>query len=204
MISEESTSGEPVGGLAWLVDPLCGTVPFRAGMPHWGVNIALRRYARLEVAVLAMPAVDELLTAQQGSGVTRNGEPFTPRDPGLPLGEATIGLEVDGGDWSRLLSSRRDRRWALDWLGAVSHTNTFASAAYPIGQVCLGRMSGVVFYKVDSVHLAAGALVAQELGALVTGADRRPLDWMSGAPHEVAVVAWPSVHGELVRAMAGG
>jgi myo-inositol-1(or 4)-monophosphatase len=204
VISEESVSGEPVGGLTWLVDPLCGTVPFRAGMPHWGVNIALRRYQRLEVAVLDMPASGERLAALQGAGVTRNGEPFSPRDPGLLLSEATIGLEVDRGDWQRLLRTRRGRKWSMDWLGDIGGTNTFASAAYPIGQVCLGRMSGVVFYKIDAVHLAAGALVAQELGALVTDAHGRPLDWTSEAPHEVAVVAWPSVHAELVAAMAGG
>ena len=28
--------------LFWLIDPLCGTVPYSLGMDHWGINIALR------------------------------------------------------------------------------------------------------------------------------------------------------------------
>jgi myo-inositol-1(or 4)-monophosphatase len=202
VLSEESSSGDAAGELTWLVDPLCGTVPYRSGMPHWGVNIALRKGPELAASVVALPALGKTLSATAGRGVTLNGEPYAGADPGLPLHEATVGLEVDGGaEWLRLLGAGVTSDSQLRWPGAVSHTNTFASAAYPIAQVCMGGMSGVVFYKIDSMHFAAGALIAQELGAIVSDENGNPLDWRSTDSYPVALVAWPSIHDALVRAM---
>lgn len=204
VLSEESVTGDTSGDLTWLVDPLCGTVPYRLGAVHWGTNIALRRGDRLEVAALSMPALGERLVASAGHGVTLNDKPFAGRDPGLPLDEAVIGLEVDGAaEWTRLLTPDAHGKTAVSWLGSVSRNNTFSSAAYPIGLVCLGRMSGVVFYEIDLVHLAAGALVAQELGVIVSDEHGQPLDWTSGETCPVAVLSWPSVHDELIKAMVG-
>jgi myo-inositol-1(or 4)-monophosphatase len=202
VLSEESTSGDASGELTWLVDPLCGTVPYRSGMPHWGVNIALRKGTGLAASVVALPALGKVLTATAGRGVALNGEPYTGADPGLPLHEATVGLEVDGGaEWLRLLGPGTNGVSQLRWPGSVSHTNTFASAAYPIAQVCMGGMSGVVFYKIDSMHFAAGALIAQELGAIVSDDHGNPLDWRSTASYPVAIVAWPSIHTSLLAAI---
>lgn len=202
LLSEESQSGDQSNTNTWLVDPLCGTVPFRAGMAHWGVNIALRQGAQLSAGVISLPQSGQLLTAATGHGAALNGEKLGRRDPELPISESVVGLEVDGGaEWARLTTPDSQDRISLSWPGSVSHTNTFASAAYPIAMVCLGGMSSVVFYKIDSVHLAAGALIAQELGAIVSDEQGKPLDWLSEQAYPVAVVAWPSVHSDLIEVM---
>ncbi len=204
LISEESSSGDSASDSVWLVDPLCGTVPFRSGMPHWGVNIALRQGDRLVAGVVSLPESNRMLAAAAGGGVSLDDEPFQGQDPNLSLDEAVVGLEVDGGaEWTRLLRPNDDRRSPLGWPGSVSHTNTFASAAYPLAMVCTGGMSGVVFYTIDSVHLAAGAMIAQELGAIVSDERGKPLDWRFEEPYPMAVIAWPSVHADLIEAMSG-
>ncbi len=211
LISEESTSGDSSSDSVWLIDPLCGTVPFRAGMPHWGVNIALRQRNRLSVGVITLPHSGQVLAATAGRGVTLNGKPFEGRDPGLPLNESIVGLETGGGEkWSRLFGTEPDGVSQISWPGSVSYVNTFASAAYPLALVATGGMSGVVFHTVDPVHLpagadtvhvAAGALIAQELGVIVSDAHGEPLDWLSDETYPVIVVAWPSVHSKLIQAM---
>ncbi len=204
LISEESRSGEGPENITWLVDPLCGTVPFRAGMPHWGVNIALRQGGQLLAGVIALPHSEQVLAGAAGEGVTLNGEPLEARDPGLPLSESVVGMETDGGaEWTRLLGPEQNGVSQLAWPGAISHHNTFASAAYPMSLVCTGGMSGVVFYVIDSVHLAAGALIAQELGVIVSDERGDPLDWRSEEAFPVAAVAWPSVHADLIGAISG-
>lgn len=204
LLSEESSSGDSSGDATWLVDPLCGTVPFRAGMPHWGVNIAMRKEAELIAGVIALPHSDRVLAATAGGDVTLNGDRFEAQDPNLPLNESVVGLEVDGGaEWTRLIGPDANGRSKLSWPGSISHTNTFASAAYPISLVATGAMSGVVFYKIDSVHLAAGALIAQEAGVIVSDERGQPLDWRSEEPYPIAVLAWPSVHAELIAALRG-
>ena len=164
ILSEESeTKLSNDDSLTWLVDPLCGTVPFSTGMYHWGVNIALRQHGNLIAASLPLPSLGELLSATKGNGVIRNGEPFTASSQRQILSESTVGLEVDGPEeWRTRLAGD------LDWIPSVSQINTFASAAYPIALVCLGRLPAAVFYGIEPMHFAAGAMIASELGVLVT------------------------------------
>ncbi len=195
-VSEESTTKRGGQGLEWLIDPLCGTVPFSTGLDFWGVNIALRNAGVLELGVLALPAQGEQLSVIRGSGVRRNGEPWTASPPGTELSSVAVGLEIDGGDeWVRLLKG------GLEWVAKVNHIYMFASASFPIAQVLLGRLAAMVIYGVTPVHLAAGCAIALEMGLRVTDAGGAPIDWATDDEHEVIVIAWPEVHAELTDVM---
>lgn len=198
ILSEESTTHiSDDDSLTWLVDPLCGTVPFSTGMDHWGVNIALRKDGELIAASLPLPSLGELLSATKGNGVIRNGEPFTASSPRQKLSESTIGLEVDGPEeWRTRLAGD------LDWIPSVSQINTFASAAYPIALVCLGRLPAGVFYGIEPMHIAAGAMIASELGIRVTDELGAPIDWSKDDEISVVVIGWPVIHEQLLSAMA--
>ena len=199
ILSEESTTqlSSDDDSLTWLVDPLCGTVPFSTGMDHWGVNIALRQGGELIAASLTLPSLGELLSATKGNGVIRNGEPFTASSPRQRLSESTIGLEVDGPEeWRARLTGD------LDWIPSVSQINTFASAAYPIALVCLGRLTAGVFYGIEPMHFAAGAMIASELGIRVTDELGAPIDWSKDDELSVVVIGWPVIHEQLLAAMA--
>jgi len=197
ILSEESkTDLSDDDSLTWLVDPLCGTVPFSTGMDHWGVNIALRRSGDLIVASLSLPSLGERLSAIKGGGVIRNGKPFTSSSPREKLSESTVGLEVDGPEeWRRKLAS------GLEWIPSTSQINTFASAAYPIALVCLGRLPAAVFYGIEPMHFAAGALIASELGVLVTDDTGEPIDWSKDEELPAVVIGWPEIHRQLLAVM---
>ncbi len=201
ILSEESVGQLGSGGggetHTWLIDPLCGTVPFSTGMNHWGINIALRHDGNLAVAAMSTPVSGETLSSVAGEGVWLNCQLMAKSVPTFSLAESVIGLEIDGAaDWRRLLSTG-----GLKWLEQVGQSNSFSSAAYPLVQVCLGRMAGVVFYNIEAMHLAAGSLIAQELGVVVTDGCGQPIDWMSDEPLSIVAVGWPSVHRELVGAL---
>lgn len=197
ILSEESeTKLSDDDSLTWLVDPLCGTVPFSTGMDHWGVNIALRQDGELIAASLPLPSLGERLSATKGGGVLRNGKPFTASSPRVKLSESTVGLEVDGPEeWRTRLKSD------LDWIPSVSQVNTFASAAYPIALVCFGRLPAGVFYGIEPMHFAAGAMIASELGVLVTDEHGEPIDWSKDDELSVVLIGWPDIHSQLIDAM---
>ncbi|MCZ6538828.1 MAG: inositol monophosphatase [Chloroflexi bacterium] len=198
ILSEESeTTLTDDRSLTWLVDPLCGTVPYSTGMDHWGVNVALRQGGDLLVALLTLPSLGITLSASRGGGVIHNGEPFTSNSPHEKLSESTVGLEIDGPDeWRRKLAT------GLEWVPQVSQINTFASSAYPMALLCLGRLSAAVFYGIDPVHLAAGAMIASELGVLVTDDAGGSIDWSKDDEMAVVVVGWPEIHQQLIEAMS--
>ena len=203
IISEESNVDLGGGGIdgdrkiEWLIDPLCGTVPFSTGMNHWGVNIAMRADGELVVGALATPTSGTLLTSEVGSGVKVNGEILSVAESDRDLGEVTVGLEVDGQHvWRSLLSSG-----GLDWVTRVLQTNSFASAAYPLMLVVTGRMAAVVFYRIEPMHVAAGSLAAMMLGARVTDGVGQPIDWSSNDEIPIVVAGWPRAHDKLIEVM---
>ena len=199
ILSEESQQDRGNSGVTWLIDPLCGTTPFSTGLGQWGVNIALRSQAGLELGVVAIPTLREMLSAVRGKGVSRNGRPWEVTAPPGDLGDVAIGIEIDSGpDWADRMASD------LRWLRLNGQIYSFVSAAYPTAQVILGRMHGVVFHRITPVHLAASAIIAEELGIRVTGPSGQTLDWSNDEGFDRVVFAWPRTHNSLLEAIAAG
>ena len=63
-------------------------------------------------------------------------------------------------------------------------------------------MAGVVFYRIEPMHIAAGALAATNLGIKVTDGRGGNIDWSSNAEVPIFVVAWDAVHSELIDEIA--
>jgi myo-inositol-1(or 4)-monophosphatase len=75
LISEElHPSIGDIDAPVWVVDPLDGTTNFSLGLPIWGVSIARIVNGWPSIGVIYFPFLDELYTAQQGSGAFLNGE----------------------------------------------------------------------------------------------------------------------------------
>jgi myo-inositol-1(or 4)-monophosphatase len=66
----------------WCVDPLDGTSNFAAGIPYYGVSVALVRDGLAQMAVVYDPSRKECFAALRGQGAWLNGirlEAFTPQ-----------------------------------------------------------------------------------------------------------------------------
>ncbi len=195
--SEESTAGSENSELRWVVDPLCGTAPYAAGLGHWGVNVALMDRSDPLLGAITVPTMRETLTSVSGRGVSRNGKPWSPEPPFGKLSEQLVDLEINGSE----LAAQKMRDGSLGWVHGVDHTTTFASMAYPLSQLCLGRLAAVVAYDVGTVHLAAGLAIAQELGLKVTDGSGDALDWSTKDAWPVMITAWPAAHEGLLELM---
>ena len=159
ILSEESRTDLGDGQFTWLIDPLCGTLPFSTGPPHWGVSIALRSGIDLLLGVVALLTEGEVLSAVKGQGAFLNGSPFRAQEPPGELRD--IGVATEGNN-QRYTESQRILQ------SAAGRTYTYVSAAYPIGQVLLGRLHGVAGLNGLNVHTAAGVVIAREMGVWVT------------------------------------
>lgn len=114
ILSEESEAGEK-RGLVWLVDPLCGTFPYREGLAHWGLNVALRDEEILVLGAIALPPTRDVFSAVRGAGAAHNGRRFEPKPPAVPLERSMICVEIDSADeWAAhapLLTRFAAGRW---------------------------------------------------------------------------------------------
>ena len=194
ILSEESSTDKGDRRLTWLIDPLCGTRPFSTGLPHWGVNVALSIGTNLEIGVVALPPANELLSAVRGQGAYVNSNKLESQEPSGDPRNIGISFEADG----RLLTPAKQ---ALS--DVVERLYCFASAAYPMGQVLMGRLHGAVFNELN-VHTAAAVVIARELGIRVTDEAGNDLTWGSDAPFKYLVMAWPRTHEALIDGLRRG
>ena len=63
-------------------------------------------------------------------------------------------------------------------------------------------MAAVVFYRIEPMHVAAGALATMLLGGRATDGNGNPIDWSRDDELPMVVVGWPRVHDQLIEAIA--
>lgn len=107
----------------WVLDPVDGTSNFAAGIPYFGVSLALVKEGRVELGLVYDPCRDECFSAVHGKGVWLNDEPLQ-RPDNYPV-EPGIGMidfkRLDAGLAARLAQSppyKSQRSFgsvALDW-----------------------------------------------------------------------------------------
>jgi myo-inositol-1(or 4)-monophosphatase len=172
ILAEESgASGEAAkaGGYQWIIDPLDGTTNFVHGIPHFAVSIACVRDGRLEHAVILDPVRREEFTATRGAGAQLNGRRIrVSTRPGLK--EAVLGTGIPFREPSirylpaylRTLEQFASRSAGIRRAGA---------ATLDLAYVAAGRLDGFWEIGLQPWDIAAGALLVQEAGGLVSDFD---------------------------------
>jgi myo-inositol-1(or 4)-monophosphatase len=194
-VGEEGAQALPSDGRrVWLVDPLCGTANYAAGLPLYAINVALLEHQQVMAAVVADGSSGALYVAERGRGAWCLDADQPPRR--LRASAASGLLSVDPQlaapgslhDFGRQFAIRvlRDGRFRV---------RIFATTLV-LAQVAAGRLAAAVYANPASpVHLAAGLLLAEEAGAIVT--DQDAAAWQLHSPVFI-VTASPSLHQELV------
>lgn len=112
-LSEEMTVAEQEASLAsgeralWILDPLDGTSNFAAGIPFFGVSLALLNAGYVEIGLIYDPIRDECFTSRRGAGAWLNGRPLRAAPTDLPLQRCVALI-----DFKRLDTELRQRLMA--------------------------------------------------------------------------------------------
>lgn len=75
ILGEEYGREGGAGGLAWLVDPIDGTIAFSRGIPLFATLVALVDGDEPLLGLIDLPALGERYVGWKGGGCRRNGEP---------------------------------------------------------------------------------------------------------------------------------
>lgn len=179
----EETGRHGEADFLWVIDPLDGTTNFLHGFPQYAVSIALKHRGRIEQAVVYDPLKQELFTASRGAGATLNSRRIrVTQRTGLESALLGTGIPFRSHqDLDRYLQSMR----AL--LPGTAGVRRAGSAALDLAYVAAGRLDGFWEFGLHEWDMAAGVLLIQEAGGLVSepdgGADYlRSGDVVAGAP----------------------
>src|SRR5690606_23883637 len=150
----------------WVIDPLDGTTNFLRGIPHYAVSIACYHKGRLEHAIVLDPVRREEFTASRGRGAQLNGKRI--RVSGrTSLDGALRGTGVPFK--SRFQKHMPAYLQTLDKLALqTAGIRRAGAAALDLAYVAAGRLDGFWEIGLQEWDIAAGALLIQEAGGLIS------------------------------------
>ncbi|WP_271410912.1 type III secretion system regulator SuhB [Pseudomonas sp. Q1-7] len=150
----------------WIIDPLDGTTNFIRGVPHFAVSIACKYKGRLEHAVVLDPVRQEEFTASRGRGAALNGRRLrvSPRKSleGALLGTGFPFRENQLDNMDSYLGMFRSL------VGQTAGIRRAGSASLDLAYVAAGRFDAFWEFGLSEWDMAAGALLVQEAGGLVS------------------------------------
>jgi myo-inositol-1(or 4)-monophosphatase len=180
-------------GVWWVIDPIDGTNNFAHGMPQFSVSIGAMQHGHPLLGVIYHPATNTLYTACKSSPSREDDLPI--QAPAQPLTEyANIGLDSHFGD--------AVPNWICQIMTHCRYRNLGTTALH-LSYVAKGGYAAMIACTPKLWDIAAGALIAQNAGALVT-------DWQGNTiwPQDLAayqgqalpiVVGAADAHQEIIE-----
>ena len=172
LLSEESGASSGRSGRRWIVDPLDGTTNYAHGLPLFGVSIALQVGDRVALGVVYDPSRDELFVAERERGVTLNDAPIhVSTTTTLDASLLTTGFPYN-------IRQTRDTNLAEYAAFSVraQAVRRLGSAVLDLAYVACGRFDAFWELRLGTWDVAAGGLLVEEAGGLVTGIDGEPMN----------------------------
>jgi myo-inositol-1(or 4)-monophosphatase len=162
MAEESGVSGD--SDTVWIIDPLDGTKNFLHGFPHCCVSIGVRVKGRMEHAVIYDPLRDELFSASRGEGAKLNDHRIrvTKR---RDLNDALVATGFPF-KYPEQHDAYFDSFKAV--FPQVADVRRAGSAALDLAYVAAGRLDGYWEIGLQNWDLAAGLLLVEEAGGVVT------------------------------------
>jgi len=164
IIAEEGGASQTKQDYTWFIDPLDGTTNFIQNLPHFSVSIALRKNSKIIAGVVFNPVLNEMFSAAAGKGAYLNEQPIQVNNDtnferavlatGFPHRFKTYLPKYVLAFQEIMLNCSGVRRWG--------------SAALDLAYTACGRYHCFWELGLSPWDLAAGALIVQEAGGVVT------------------------------------
>ena len=189
ILAEESgASGD--SEYVWIIDPLDGTTNYIHGMPQYAVSIAQTKNGVLEHAVVYDPNTNEMFTASRGAGAFLNDRRIRVSRR-TRLNESLIGTGFPFRQFDHV-----DAYLAMfkELTQKTAGIRRPGAASLDLAYVAAGRFDGFWEMGLSPWDMAAGVLLIQEAGGLVSD--------LSGEANYLAtgnlVAGSPKIFGQLL------
>lgn len=185
VLGEEKGEAGGDTGVRWIVDPVDGTVNFLYGLPAYAVSVAAEHGGRVVAAAVADVPRGRIHSAAAGAGalVREAGGARRPlRASGADELATTL---VATGFFYDAARRRRQAAISAELLGRVRDIRRMGSAALDLCLLAEGAIDAYYEHGLGEWDWAAGALIAEEAGAVVS----RPKEVASAAGHPVIAAA---------------
>ena len=172
----------------WIVDPIDGTKALVNRVPEFCISAALIEEGTPVVAAILNPSTDELFTAMRGGGLFVNGTRITPS----PACDTDPVIMVNAWEF-------RNDRWST--LAETAQCRPMYSIANALALVAAGRAQAALTIEPENEwDLAAGVLLIEESGGVISDADGKPFCFNQPMPIFRGVIAVAATADKSLRA----
>ncbi len=159
-LSEDEISKEDCPRFLWIVDTLDGAAAFQAGMPVWGISMALFEKFWPVMGFLYLPVTGELYSAYAEREALLNDKKIQVRPDPTIDNESLV-----------LVYSRFHQDFTSNFPGKLRN---FGSSAGHLAYVARGAADACIIKNVNIRDLAAGSIILQAAGGEIKFLDGRP------------------------------
>jgi myo-inositol-1(or 4)-monophosphatase len=195
ILAEESgRSGSNSDENIWIIDPLDGTTNYLHGFPQYAVSIALQNKGVLKQGVIYDPLRDELFTASRGHGAYLNERRIRVSKQ-KHLQGALLGTGFpfrEGARTGQYLETLKV------FFAVTAGIRRAGAAALDLAYVACGRLDGFWEIGLKPWDMAAGVLLIEESGGLVSDFTGGDSFLATGA----IIAANPDIHKEILTSFS--
>jgi myo-inositol-1(or 4)-monophosphatase len=172
ILAEESGLNNGNSECKWIIDPLDGTTNFTHQLGLFAISIAFLLNGNVVVGVVLNPVSGELFTAIKDKGAALNGRPIKVSN----IDKVSESLLITGFPYNHKKIFKALMTRFAGCLKASQGVRRLGSAALDLCFVACGRFEGFWEQNLNPWDTAAGALIAQEAGAVITDFSNGPFD----------------------------
>lgn len=165
ILAEESGDlTKPNDEIIWIIDPIDGTRNFLHGFPHFSISIAISYKKRIEHGVIYDPIRNDLFVASRGEGARCNDR----RMRVSKQAQLTSSLVGTGFPYKKQVPIEVYLKGFKELTDRMVNLRRAGSAALDLAYVAAGYLDAFWEYSLQPWDIAAGALMIQEAGGVVT------------------------------------
>jgi myo-inositol-1(or 4)-monophosphatase len=176
----------------WIIDPLDGTVNFAKKIPFFSVSIALMIEGELELGVIYSPMTDEMFFAQKSKGAFCNHKKLSVTK--------TAQLQEAFGATGFPYRVQDNVAASLDPIRLLLEKGTplrrLGSAALDLAYTAAGIFDLFFEASLEAWDYAAGALLVQEAGGLITDFQNKSLNYTKSSS---VCAAGKALHAKMIE-----
>ncbi len=177
----------------WVIDPICGTGNFAAGLPLFNVNVALVQDDQVVLGVLLDGTSGDVYVAERGQGASLNGEPIAVTDRGGII-NFDFGHRPASGQVGTIIRAMEQVMTRRLWQARV------LASSLTFGYLASGHLAGHLVDDIEPWDSNAGALIAEEAGATISDFAGRPWRWDS---RQLVCGSTTKIHAQLLALVSG-
>jgi myo-inositol-1(or 4)-monophosphatase len=196
ILSEETGSVQTNSKTKWIIDPIDGTINFANGIPICCVSIGVEVDGEMLMGAVFNPFMNELFFAEKGKGASLNEKPIKVSDKDNLLTSCL----VTGFPYQYLDAANGPLEIFEKLIRKSIPVRRLGSAALDLCWTAAGRFDGFYEHKLQAWDSAAGYLIVQEAGGVVTDLKGDKFN-----PYQPGIIASNGkIHDQLLALMKGG